>query len=224
MGGCRFPEKKMVTKGSLQITKPLGSATWWCHLAWWCQWSPSAHWWACRRSGRWIPSRPRCPRAWTGPPGRAASSLCRTPPEQDLHFLQPLRLWPLTFHTSPVSPSPSSPKAETSCWLVSGDEKWWLCRFLEHKLIATFSAQFEAIQKETIFRSWRDQRRILLKRQGDDYKSNLLVVRCSNRILWPQATGSPLLHRSSYSGPWVWFHNFENGQFGSSCTRNGSDL
>ena len=36
----------------------------------------------------------------------------------------------VTFHTSPVSPSPISPKAETSCWLVSGEEKWWLCKFL----------------------------------------------------------------------------------------------
>ena len=37
---------------------------------------------------------------------------------------------------------------------------------------------------------------------GKKMEANLLVVRCSSRSFCPQATGSPLLHKSSNSGPW----------------------
>ena len=199
MGGCRFPEKRRsprgVFKSSNLLGPPLGGAIW-----------PGG------ANDLHLPT--------DGPAkGLAAGSqvdpgvhvleldrLVALPVVCVAHHLSKtcifssllLRLWPPTFHTSPVSPSPSSPKAETSCWLVSGEEKWWLCRFLEHKLIATFSAQFEAIQKRT---SMLDEIKGGYCLQGKTVKSDLLVVRCSNRILWPQATGSPLLHRSSYSGP-----------------------
>lgn len=36
----------------------------------------------------------------------------------------------MTTHSSPESPSPSSPNAEISCLSESGDEKWWEWRFL----------------------------------------------------------------------------------------------
>ena len=126
-----------------------------------------------------------------------------------------IKITTITFHTSPVSPSPISPKAETSCWLVSGDEKWWLCRFLGMEKVraggrsstcwwsgapASASARRPPAHPSCTSRQTLDPESILWKQKCFDRDTNLekpvrvdiLILSASSDRLLPRPT--PIFH------------------------------